>query len=123
MCQWASLPISISPSNNLTTVGLACRVYCHSDLNVFDKNHKIIPFMAERWPRECHYSVVDMRIFLSHFYSPDDVQSIISGKLALRYAGSNIEALKSIASASKNRSLSEFKEVISPFSDVKAFFK
>ncbi|PIK44811.1 putative 26S proteasome non-ATPase regulatory subunit 11-like [Apostichopus japonicus] len=47
--------------------------------------------------------------------SPDDVQSIISGKLALRYAGSNIEAMKSIASASKNRSLSEFKETVEKY--------
>lgn len=47
--------------------------------------------------------------------SPDDVQSIISGKLALRYAGSDIESLKSIANASKNRSLSEFKETLEKY--------
>ena len=53
--------------------------------------------------------------FLFHFFpslsSADDVQSIVSGKLALRHAGPSVEALKSIANASKNRSLSEFQDV------------
>jgi len=44
--------------------------------------------------------------------NPDDVQSIISGKLALRYAGEHIEAMKSIATASHNRSLSEFQDAL-----------
>eukprot|EP00794_Sanderia_malayensis_P003666 gene3666-4183_t len=38
---------------------------------------------------------------------PEDVQSIVSGKLALRYAGKQIDAMKSIATASQNRSLLE----------------
>ncbi|EDV21750.1 26S proteasome non-ATPase regulatory subunit 11 [Trichoplax sp. H2] len=42
--------------------------------------------------------------------SPDDVKSIISGKLALRYAGVELEAMKSIATAGHNRSLSELEE-------------
>ena len=54
-------------------------------------------------------------LFIFHFivfpYSADDVQSIVSGKLALRYAGPNVDAMKSIAKASKNRSLSEFQQV------------
>ncbi|XP_020622546.1 26S proteasome non-ATPase regulatory subunit 11-like [Orbicella faveolata] len=47
--------------------------------------------------------------------SPDDVQSIISGKLALRYSGSQLVAMKSIANASHNRSLSEFQQALSTF--------
>ena len=47
--------------------------------------------------------------------NPDDVQSIISGKLALRYAGQHIEAMKAIATASHNRSLSEFQDSLNKF--------
>jgi len=46
---------------------------------------------------------------------PDDVQSIISGKLALRYSGPQLVAMKSIANASHNRSLSEFQEALRTF--------
>ncbi|CAG0901697.1 unnamed protein product, partial [Darwinula stevensoni] len=45
-------------------------------------------------------------------HQPEDVQSIISGKLALRYAGKEIEAMKSIAQASHNRSLADFKRTL-----------
>jgi len=41
--------------------------------------------------------------------APEDVQAIVSGKLALRYAGEHIEAMKGIATASHNRSLEELK--------------
>ncbi|XP_057293326.1 26S proteasome non-ATPase regulatory subunit 11A-like [Hydractinia symbiolongicarpus] len=47
--------------------------------------------------------------------SPDDVQSIISGKLALRYAGQDIEAMKCIATASHNRSLLEFQDTLNKY--------
>ncbi|XP_072179050.1 26S proteasome non-ATPase regulatory subunit 11B-like [Diadema setosum] len=47
--------------------------------------------------------------------SADDVQSIVSGKLALRHAGPSVEALKSIANASKNRSLSEFQATLQKY--------
>ena len=47
--------------------------------------------------------------------NPDDVQNIISGKLALRYAGEHIEAMKAIAAASHNRSLLEFKNTLNKF--------
>ncbi|XP_070566151.1 26S proteasome non-ATPase regulatory subunit 11A-like [Ptychodera flava] len=49
--------------------------------------------------------------------SPDDVQSIISGKLALRYAGPQVEAIKSIASAYQKRSLSEFKKALAVYKE------
>ncbi|NXN45053.1 PSD11 ATPase, partial [Rhinoptilus africanus] len=42
---------------------------------------------------------------------PEDVQALVSGKLALRYAGRQTEALKCVAQASKNRSLADFEKV------------
>lgn len=44
-------------------------------------------------------------------FSPDVVQSILSGKLALRYAGREAEALKAIAQAAIKRSLAQFQQV------------
>ncbi len=44
-------------------------------------------------------------------HSPEDVHSIITGKLALKYAGPQIEAMQSIAKASEHRSVAEFKKV------------
>jgi len=46
-----------------------------------------------------------MKIMLDN---ADEVHSIVSGKLALRYAGPEVEAMKSIAKAAANRSLAEF---------------
>ncbi|XP_065664945.1 26S proteasome non-ATPase regulatory subunit 11 isoform X2 [Hydra vulgaris] len=43
---------------------------------------------------------------------PEEVQPIISGKLALRYSGPHIDAMRCIATASKNRSLLEFQETL-----------
>jgi len=42
----------------------------------------------------------------------DDVHSIVSGKLALRYTGAEVEAMKSIANASKKRSLADFQKTL-----------
>ncbi|KAG1685549.1 26S proteasome non-ATPase regulatory subunit 11 [Nymphon striatum] len=42
----------------------------------------------------------------------EDVQSIISGKLALRYAGPEVEAMKAIAQASHKRSLADFQKTL-----------
>lgn len=44
-------------------------------------------------------------------FSPEEVQNIVSGKLALKYQGAGIEAMKRVALASKNRSLAEFQNV------------
>jgi 26S proteasome regulatory subunit N6 len=39
----------------------------------------------------------------------DDVPAIVSGKLALRYAGQEIEAMKKVARAAHDRSLADFR--------------
>ncbi|XP_062517483.1 26S proteasome non-ATPase regulatory subunit 11A-like [Corticium candelabrum] len=49
--------------------------------------------------------------------SPEDVQSIVSGKLALKYAGKQTDGMKSVATASHNRSIAEFKETLSTFQE------
>uniref|UniRef100_A0A8D0GYI6 Proteasome 26S subunit, non-ATPase 11 n=1 Tax=Sphenodon punctatus TaxID=8508 RepID=A0A8D0GYI6_SPHPU len=47
--------------------------------------------------------------------TPEDVQALVSGKLALRYAGRQTEALKCVAQASKNRSLDDFKKALKDY--------
>merc|ERR1711970_444745 len=53
-----------------------------------------------------------MKIMLD---SADEVTSIIGGKLALRYAGQEINAMKSIAKAAANRSLAEFHTTLAEY--------
>jgi 26S proteasome regulatory subunit N6 len=43
---------------------------------------------------------------------PDDVQGIVTGKLALRYTGPELLAMQKIAKASQNRSIADFKETV-----------
>ena len=43
--------------------------------------------------------------------TPEEVLHIVSGKLALKYSGSEIEAMKAISHASKARSLADFQKV------------
>lgn len=45
----------------------------------------------------------------------DDVQAITMGKLALRYAGPNIEAMKAVAQASHKRSLADFQKALQEY--------
>lgn len=47
--------------------------------------------------------------------TPDDVQQIVSGKLALKYAGRDIDAMKSVAQASHKRSLADFQQTVKNF--------
>merc|ERR1712179_776150 len=49
--------------------------------------------------------------------TPDDVNNIVAGKLALRYSGSHVEAMKSIASASSKRSLADFKTTVGKYKE------
>ncbi|CAB4017517.1 26S proteasome non-ATPase regulatory subunit 11-like [Paramuricea clavata] len=49
--------------------------------------------------------------------SPEDVQSIISGKLGLKYSGPSLQAMKKIADASHQRSLLEFKKILATYKE------
>ncbi|CAG8568109.1 4684_t:CDS:2, partial [Paraglomus occultum] len=46
-----------------------------------------------------------------------DVHAIIHGKLALRYAGREVDAMKAVATAHQNRSLNEFEKAIATYRD------
>ncbi|KAK9380593.1 uncharacterized protein V2V93DRAFT_359421 [Kockiozyma suomiensis] len=45
----------------------------------------------------------------------DDVHSLLGGKMAQKYAGRDIEAMKAVASAHSNRSLKEFEDALSTY--------
>lgn len=47
--------------------------------------------------------------------NPEDVQQIVSGKLAIKYAGKDIDAMKAVASASHKRSLADFQQAVKQF--------
>ena len=42
---------------------------------------------------------------------PEDVTSLVSGKLAQKYAGRDVDAMKAVAKAHENRSLAEFEKL------------
>merc|ERR1711997_1083724 len=43
---------------------------------------------------------------------PDEVTNLVSGKLALKHAGPELEAMKAVALSAKNRSLSDFQDAL-----------
>nr|NVI77751.1 regulatory particle non-ATPase 6 [Cucujiformia] len=47
--------------------------------------------------------------------SPEEVQQIVSGKLAIKYAGRDIDAMKAVAQASHKRSLADFQLAVKEF--------
>jgi len=47
--------------------------------------------------------------------NPEDVQQIVSGKLAIKYAGRDIDAMKAVAQASHKRSLADFQLAVKNF--------
>ncbi|KAI0211590.1 26S proteasome non-ATPase regulatory subunit 11 [Lamellibrachia satsuma] len=47
--------------------------------------------------------------------SADEVQTIVSGKLALKYSGPSVDAMKSIAQASHKRSLADFQATLTKY--------
>lgn len=47
--------------------------------------------------------------------NPEDVQQIVSGKLAIKYAGPDIEAMKAVAQAAHKRSLADFQQVVKQY--------
>jgi 26S proteasome regulatory subunit N6 len=47
--------------------------------------------------------------------SADDVNAILNGKYASKYAGRDLEAMKSIAQAHNKRSLQDFQRVLKEF--------
>lgn len=51
---------------------------------------------------------------LISFSRPDDVNALMSVKLALKYSGRDVEAMKAVAQASKKRSLADFQQVLFP---------
>nr|NVI77791.1 regulatory particle non-ATPase 6 [Cucujiformia] len=46
---------------------------------------------------------------------PEEVQQIVSGKLAIKYAGKDIDAMKAVAQASHKRSLADFQLAVKEF--------
>merc|ERR1712168_1473959 len=46
---------------------------------------------------------------------PDEVTNLVSGKLALRHSGPELEAMKAVALSAKNRSLADFQKALKDF--------
>lgn len=49
------------------------------------------------------------------FKRPDDINNILSSKIALKYAGREVESMKAIGAASQKRSLADFKAALETY--------
>lgn len=47
--------------------------------------------------------------------TPEDVQTIMSGKLAVKYAGLDLDAMRAVAEASHRRSLADFQKAVKQY--------
>lgn len=54
-------------------------------------------------------------MFNDFYYSPEEVTHLLSGKLALKYVGQDLNAMKAIADSAQKRSLSDFQTAIKKF--------
>lgn len=64
---------------------------------------------------ELKFIIILLIVFKVMLDVPDEVNVILSGKLALKYNGSDLEAMKAIAEAAKKRSLADFNAVFCAF--------
>ncbi|CAG8621676.1 5586_t:CDS:10, partial [Racocetra fulgida] len=60
---------------------------------------------------------LDDKMVLVEVQLLENVYAIINGKLALRYAGREVDAMKAVATAHQNRSLNEFETALKTYSD------
>jgi 26S proteasome regulatory subunit N6 len=58
------------------------------------------------------YSLVCLHLLFVCCCSPEDVQSVVSGKMALKYSGIELEVMQNIAKACKSKSISELERVV-----------
>jgi hypothetical protein len=54
------------------------------------------------------FTIISFKVLRLFLFRPDEVPSIISGKLALKYHGTDLDAMQAIATAAKKRSLADF---------------
>ncbi len=95
-----------SIDNPKAIVALKYMLMCKIMINAWAFKFIISTFMEK-------INSINNQMFL--FFSQkraDDVNNLITGKLALKYAGKEIESMKAIAVASQKRSLAEFQKVI-----------
>jgi 26S proteasome regulatory subunit N6 len=79
-------------------------------------NEKIDALRALKYMLLCkvwfYKSFIKLTLFLKIMLdSPDEINTILSHKTAMKYSGSDIEAMRAIANSAKKRSLADFNKV------------